>query len=181
MKRKRRYTLYIIEIGIGILLEALAFSGITADPAALTGIGSGILVAGLVQLFRAVRLEQNPELKKRFETASKDERYAFISIESQRSRVCGIRDPRGNPVHDMSDPWLSAGGHDSRHVHLPAGSALYDYVPYSGEKVLGGRGIIICSTNPGKSSIMIPAVLCGFQHMIKEGYSCETAEESHYL
>ena len=85
MKRKRRYTLYIIEIGIGILLEALAFSGITADPAALTGIGSGILVAGLGQLFRAVRLEQNPELKKRFETASKDERYAFISMKAKEA------------------------------------------------------------------------------------------------
>ena len=85
MKRKRRYTLYIIEIGIGILLESLAFSGITADPAALTGIGSGILVAGLVQLFRAVRLEQNPELKKRFETASKDERYAFISMKAKEA------------------------------------------------------------------------------------------------
>lgn len=85
MKRKRRYTLYIIEIGIGIFLEALAFSGITADPAALTGIGSGILVAGLVQLFRAVRLEQNPELKKRFETASKDERYAFISMKAKEA------------------------------------------------------------------------------------------------
>ena len=85
MKRKRRYTLYMIEIGIGIFLEALAFSGITADPAALTGIGSGILVAGLVQLFRAVRLEQNPELKKRFETASKDERYAFISMKAKEA------------------------------------------------------------------------------------------------
>lgn len=85
MKRKRLYTLYIIEIGIGILLEALAFSGITADPSVLTGIGSGILVVGLVQLFRAVRLERNPELKKRFETASKDERYAFISMKAKEA------------------------------------------------------------------------------------------------
>ena len=40
---------------------------------------------GLVQLFRAVRIEHNPELKKRVETAAKDERYAFISMKAKEA------------------------------------------------------------------------------------------------
>ena len=81
--KNKRFIIYVIEIVIGIIIEMLAFSGITSDPSVLTGIGSGILAVGLVQLFRAVRIEQDPELKKRVETASKDERYAFISMKAK--------------------------------------------------------------------------------------------------
>ena len=83
--KNKRFTIYIIEIAIGIIIEMLAFSGIASDPSVLTGIGSGILAVGLVQLFRAVRIEQDPELKKRVETASKDERYAFISMKAKEA------------------------------------------------------------------------------------------------
>ncbi len=83
--KNKRFIIYVIEIVIGIIIEMLAFSGITSDPSVLTGIGSGILAVGLVQLFRAVRIEQDPELKKRVETASKDERYAFISMKAKEA------------------------------------------------------------------------------------------------
>ena len=85
MIKNKRFIIYVIEIVIGIIIEMLAFSGITSDPSVLTGIGSGILAVGLVQLFRAVRIEQDPELKKRVETASKDERYAFISMKAKEA------------------------------------------------------------------------------------------------
>lgn len=85
MMKNKRFIIYVIEIVIGIIIEMLAFSGITSDPSVLTGIGSGILAVGLVQLFRAVRIEQDPELKKRVETASKDERYAFISMKAKEA------------------------------------------------------------------------------------------------
>ena len=83
--KNKRFIIYVIETVIGIIIEMLAFSGITSDPSVLTGIGSGILAVGLVQLFRAVRIEQDPELKKRVETASKDERYAFISMKAKEA------------------------------------------------------------------------------------------------
>ena len=83
--KNKRFIIYVIEIVIGIIIEMLAFSGITSDPSVLTGIGSGILAVGLLQLFRAVRIEQDPELKKRVETASKDERYAFISMKAKEA------------------------------------------------------------------------------------------------
>ena len=43
------------------------------------------MAVGLVQLFRAIRLERDPKLKKRFETAAKDERYAFISMKAKEA------------------------------------------------------------------------------------------------
>ena len=38
------------------------------------GMGSGVLAVGAVQLLRVLRMESNPEYKKKIETASKDER-----------------------------------------------------------------------------------------------------------
>ena len=64
MKNKRTYIVYIVEILIGLVIEGLAFSGLFRETGALTGIGSGILAVGLVQLFRAFRIEREPELKK---------------------------------------------------------------------------------------------------------------------
>ena len=83
--KNKKYTIYIIEIVAGVLINMLAFSGTVSDPSVLTGIGSGILVVGLAQLLRAVRIERDPELKKRVETASKDERYAFISMKAKEA------------------------------------------------------------------------------------------------
>ena len=83
--KNKKYTIYIIEMVAGVLINMLAFSGTVSDPSVLTGIGSGILVVGLAQLLRAVRIERDPELKKRVETASKDERYAFISMKAKEA------------------------------------------------------------------------------------------------
>ena len=85
MRNKRSYIVYIVEILIGLVIEGLAFSGLFRETGVLTGIGSGILAVGLVQLFRAFRIERDPELKKRFETAAKDERYAFISMKAKEA------------------------------------------------------------------------------------------------
>ena len=83
--KNKKYTIYIIEMVAGVLINMLAFSGTVSDPSVLTGIGSGILVVGLAQLLRTMRIERDPELKKRVETASKDERYAFISMKAKEA------------------------------------------------------------------------------------------------
>ena len=85
MKHMKSFMIYILEILAGIVINGLAFLGLAEDPSVLTGIGSGILAVGLVQLFRAIRLERDPKLKKRFETAAKDERYAFISMKAKEA------------------------------------------------------------------------------------------------
>lgn len=83
--KNKRYIIYVIEIAIGIIIDVLAFSGLVSDPGVLSGIGSGILVVGLTQLLRAIRIEHDPKLKKRVETASTDERYAFISMKAKEA------------------------------------------------------------------------------------------------
>ena len=85
MKHNRLFKVSVVEIIIGMIIDVLALSGLVEDPSVLTGIGSGILAIGIVQLLRVIRMEQNPELKKRIETASKDERYAFISMKAKEA------------------------------------------------------------------------------------------------
>ena len=85
MKNNRLFKISVAEIVIGLIIELLAFSGIVEDGSVLTGIGSGILAVGVVQLLRVFRVESNPEYKKRMETASKDERYAFISMKAKEA------------------------------------------------------------------------------------------------
>ena len=85
MKNNRLFKISVAEIVIGVIIELLAFSGIVEDGSVLTGIGSGILAVGVVQLLRVFRMESNPEYKKRMETASKDERYAFISMKAKEA------------------------------------------------------------------------------------------------
>lgn len=85
MKNNRLFYISIIEIAVGVIIDLLAFSGLITDSDMITGIGSGILAVGLVQLLRVIRIEHNPELKKRVETASKDERYAFISMKAKEA------------------------------------------------------------------------------------------------
>lgn len=85
MKNNRLFKISVAEIVIGLIIELWAFSGIVEDGSVLTGIGSGILAVGVVQLLRVFRMESNPEYKKRMETASKDERYAFISMKAKEA------------------------------------------------------------------------------------------------
>ena len=83
--KNKRYIIYVMMIAIGAIIDVLAFSGMANDPSVLSGIGSGILVVGLAQLLRAIRIERDPTLKKRVETASTDERYAFISMKAKEA------------------------------------------------------------------------------------------------
>ena len=85
MKHKRLFIISIVEIAIGAILELLAFLNIFEDSSILVGMGSGVLAVGAVQLLRVLRMESNPEYKKKIETASKDERYAFISLKAKEA------------------------------------------------------------------------------------------------
>ena len=85
MKHNRLFIISIVEIAIGAILELLAFLNIFEDPSILVGMGSGVLAVGAVQLLRVLRMESNPEDKKKIETASKDERYAFISLKAKEA------------------------------------------------------------------------------------------------
>ena len=85
MKHNRLFIISIVEIAIGAILELLAFLNIFEDPSILGGMGSGVLAVGAVQLLRVLRMESNPEYKKKIETASKDERYAFISLKAKEA------------------------------------------------------------------------------------------------
>ena len=85
MKHNRLFIISIVEIAIGAILELLAFLNIFEDPSILVGMGSGVLAVGAVQLLRVLRMESNPEYKKKIETASKDERYAFISLKAKEA------------------------------------------------------------------------------------------------
>lgn len=81
----KKIIIYIVEIVAGIIIELLAFSGLVSDPSVMSSIGSAILAVGLVMLIREMRMERDPELKKRVETASRDERYAFISMKAKEA------------------------------------------------------------------------------------------------
>ena len=85
MKHNKWFKISVVEILIGIAVNLLAFTGLVKDPGVLTGAGSGIMAVGVAQLLKAARMEANPELKKRIETASKDERYAFISMKAKEA------------------------------------------------------------------------------------------------
>ena len=84
MKHNRLFIISV-EIAIGAILELLACLNIFEDPSILVGMGSGVLAVGAVQLLRVLRMESNPEYKKKIETASKDERYAFISLKAKEA------------------------------------------------------------------------------------------------
>lgn len=83
MKNNRLFKISVGEILVGIAVNLLAFAGVVEDTSVFVGMGSGILAVGLAQLLRAIRMEHNPDYKKRVETASRDERYAFISMKAR--------------------------------------------------------------------------------------------------
>lgn len=85
MKDNKLFVISLAEIVFGILLQIAALSGLLENGDILTGMGSGILAVGAVQLFRVFRMRSNPEYKKRMETAAKDERYAFISMRAKEA------------------------------------------------------------------------------------------------
>ena len=85
MKDSKFFKISIAEIAMGAIIQILAIIKIAGDSEVLTGIGSGILAVGAVQLFRAFRMRSNPEYQKRMETAAKDERYAFISMKAKEA------------------------------------------------------------------------------------------------
>ena len=85
MKGNKLFKISIAEIAIGVIIQILAVFGIGDESGILSGVGSGILAVGAVQLFRAFRMQSNREYKKKIETAAKDERYAFISMKAKEA------------------------------------------------------------------------------------------------
>ena len=85
MKDNKLPKISIAEIAVGAVLELLALAKVMGDSDILAGMGSGILAVGAVQMFRAFRIQSNPEYRKRMETAAKDERYAFISMKAKEA------------------------------------------------------------------------------------------------
>ena len=85
MKDNKLFKISIAEIAVGAVLELLALAKVMGDSDILAGMGSGILAVGAVQMFRAFRIQSNPEYRKRMETAAKDERYAFISMKAKEA------------------------------------------------------------------------------------------------
>ena len=66
----------IIEVLIGIVLIILSFNRIV--DAYWNGMGSALLVVGVIQLLRIMRLNRNQEYRERYETEIQDERNHFI-------------------------------------------------------------------------------------------------------
>lgn len=79
----RRYLLYIgIAIfAVGILLKHLfpAQEGAMQSlPFVLSGLGVGIISAGVANMLRKRKIEQNPEKAREYEIAEKDERNILL-------------------------------------------------------------------------------------------------------
>ncbi len=118
-----------MEIVAGIIIELLALSGLVSDPSVMSSIGSAILAVGLVMLIREMRMERDPELKKRVETASRDERYAFISMKAKEAALCSAW---------YAWHWDTGRRDLCGYIHFPAGHTLCDHVPCHGKEVLRG-------------------------------------------
>ena len=125
MKDNKLFKISIAEIAVGAVLELLALAKVMGDSDILAGMGSGILAVGAVQMFRAFRIQSNPEYRKRMETAAKDERYAFISMKAKEAAV-----------HRMDAAGKPGAGDARRHVDLPACAALRGDVSGYGAEIL---------------------------------------------
>ena len=127
-----------MEIVAGIIIELLALSGLVSDPSVMSSIGSAILAVGLVMLIREMRMERDPELKKRVETASRDERYAFISMKAKEAAFWHIYDHSRCALPGMPGTGIQGGRDLCGYIHFPAGHTLCDHVPCHGKEVLRG-------------------------------------------
>lgn len=72
----KSYLVSIIYILIGGILIGLGFAGIVDE--FWNGMGSALLVMGVIQLIRRYRLEKNEAYREKVETEAKDERNRFI-------------------------------------------------------------------------------------------------------
>ena len=76
MKPEKRIFVSILWVILGGVLTALSFAGIT--DAYWSGMGSGLLVVGIVQLLRYHRLNKNEAYREKREIELNDERNRFL-------------------------------------------------------------------------------------------------------
>ena len=76
MKRDKRMIFCFIWVILGTVLIALAFAG--KVDVFWNGVGSGLLVVGVLQLLRQYRFSKNESYREKIEIEEKDERNHFI-------------------------------------------------------------------------------------------------------
>lgn len=76
MKVDKRVIVSIIWVILGAVLIALAFAGIV--DMFWNGMGSGLLVVGVIHLLRYYRLNKNEAYREKIEVEEKDERNLFL-------------------------------------------------------------------------------------------------------
>lgn len=76
MKKDKRVFVSIMWILIGVVLIGLSFAGIVDE--FWNGMGSGLLVIGVIQLIRFCRFNKNAAYREKIEIEETDERNHFI-------------------------------------------------------------------------------------------------------
>ena len=76
MKKDKRMSFSIIWVVLGTVLIALAFAG--KVDVFWNGVGSGLLVVGVLQLLRQYRFSKNETYREKIEIEEKDERNHFL-------------------------------------------------------------------------------------------------------
>ncbi len=76
MKSERRIILSIAWIVVGAVLIGLSLTGVVDD--FWNGMGSGLLIIGILQVLRYIRFKNNEVYREKVETEIGDERNAFI-------------------------------------------------------------------------------------------------------
>ncbi len=76
MKSERRIVLSVVWIVIGAVLIGLGFAGVVDSY--WNGMGSGLLIIGILQVLRYSRFKKNEAYREKIETEIGDERNAFI-------------------------------------------------------------------------------------------------------
>lgn len=76
MKQDKRIIVSIMWVIIGMMLIGLSFAGIVDT--FWNGMGSGLLVVGIIQLVRFYRLKNNEAYREKMEIEASDERNHFI-------------------------------------------------------------------------------------------------------
>ena len=76
MKENKRIIVSIMWVIIGMVLIGLSFAGIEDE--FWSGMGSGLLVVGFIQLIRFYRLQKNEAYREKMEIEASDERNHFI-------------------------------------------------------------------------------------------------------
>ena len=76
MKKYKRIIVSVMWVIIGAVLIYLAFAG--KVDAFWNGMGSGLLVVGIIQLLRFYRFHKNADYREKMELEKNDERHVFL-------------------------------------------------------------------------------------------------------